>query len=187
MAGVSSLFGASYITLLPAYAVEALRLRVVGFGLLHTTVGLGALVGALAVAAGSRSPHRDRWLSVGALGFPAVLVLLALVRHAALAMALLFVVGFTFVVQFATINTLIQSHVPDVLRGRVMSIYTLMFFGMTPFGALLAGTVAHFWSLTAGIALGAGIAWVWNGFLLQSVHQASRPTPRESGAVLGQS
>jgi|FaiFalFF_MnMetaG_3_1042247.scaffolds.fasta_scaffold04799_2 MFS family permease len=187
MAGVSSLFGASYITLLPAYAVEALRLQVVGFGLLHTTVGLGALVGALAVAAGSRSPRRDRWLSVGALGFPAVLVLLALARHAALAMALLFVVGFTFVVQFATINTLIQSHVPDVLRGRVMSIYTLMFFGMTPFGALLAGTVAHFWSLTAGIALGAGIAWVWNGFLLQSVHQASRPTPRESGAVLGQS
>jgi MFS family permease len=115
------------------------------------------------------------------------LVLLALVRHAALAMALLFVVGFTFVVQFATINTLIQSHVPDVLRGRVMSIYTLMFFGMTPFGALLAGTVAHFWSLTAGIALGAGIALIWNGFLLQSVHQASRPTPRESGAVLGQS
>ncbi len=169
MAGVSSLFGASYVTLLPAYAVEALHLQVVGFGLLHTTVGLGALIGALTVAAGSRSPDRDRWLSLGALGFPAALLALALARQAALAMAILFVVGFTFVVQFATVNTLIQSYVPDALRGRVMSIYTLMFFGLTPFGALLAGAVAHFWSLTAGIALGAGTALVLNGLLLGDI------------------
>ncbi|GBC84956.1 Enterobactin exporter EntS [bacterium HR11] len=181
MAGVSSMFGASYITLLPAYAVEALRLQVVGFGLLHTTVGLGALVGALTVAAGSRSPRRDRWLAVGALGFPAALLTLALARQAALAMVILFVVGFTFVVQFATVNTLIQSYVPDALRGRVISLYTLMFFGLTPFGALLAGAVAHFWSLTAGIALGAGAALVWNGLLLRGLRQTGL---RESGGAV---
>lgn len=183
MAGVSSMFGASYITLLPAYAVEALRVQVVGFGLLHTTVGLGALVGALTVAAGSHSPHRNRWLAVGALGFPAALLAMALARQAALAMAILFVIGWTFVVQFATVNTLIQSHVPDALRGRVMSIYTLMFFGLTPFGALLAGTIAHFWSLTAGIALGAGVALVCNGLLLRDFRQPGLQEP--GGAVAG--
>lgn len=87
-------------------------------------------------------------------------------------MALLIPAGFCMMIQMASANTLIQSMVPDRLRGRVMSVYAMMFLGMTPFGSLLAGLLAHPFGAPATVAIGgmacmaaaAVFAWRLPGF-----------------------
>jgi MFS family permease len=90
-------------------------------------------------------------------GFGASLILFSLSRKFWLSTVLLLPVGFSLMVQLASSNTLIQSMVPDRLRGRVMAVYSMMFVGMAPFGALLSGLLAHFLSAPATVALG-GVA-----------------------------
>jgi predicted MFS family arabinose efflux permease len=105
-------------------------------------------------------------LTAGSLVFPAALVLFAFSHSFWLSSALLSVVGLAFVAQNAICNTLIQAIVPDSLRGRVMAVYMLMFFGTTPFGALQAGTVAQALGPAAGVAVGAGITLAFALFVL---------------------
>lgn len=155
---VSSLFGFSYNALLPAYARDILQVGAQGLGLLSTAVGLGALAGALMVASSGRSQHKGLMLTAGSLLFPVMLCLLALTDNFAVAMLLLVGAGLGFMVQNATANTLVQTNVPDELRARVMSVYMLAFFGMSPLGSLQAGAVAERWGVAAGIGLGALIA-----------------------------
>ncbi len=157
LVAVSTLFGLSYSTLMPAYAVDVLHVGETGLGALNTAVGVGALVGSLTVASLSRFPRKGRLLLAGSLIFPTALLLFTFSRSFPLSLAMLTVVGFGWVTQVATGNTLVQSAVPDELRGRVMSIYTLMFFGMMPFGSLLAGALAQVLGPTTGVALCAGI------------------------------
>src|SRR5208283_2067940 len=72
---------------------------------------------------------------------------------------LLIPVGFTMMVQMASSNTLIQAMTPDKLRGRVMSVYSMMFMGMAPFGSFFAGAVAHRLGAPLTVAMG-GVAWI---------------------------
>jgi MFS family permease len=97
-------------------------------------------------------------LTAGSLAFPVALLCFAATRNFTLALLCLAGAGVSFVVQNATANTMVQLLVPDGLRGRVMSVYTIFFFGTTPIGALFAGAVAQQWSSTAAIAVGAGVA-----------------------------
>lgn len=158
---VSSVFGFSYNALLPAYARDILGVGAQGLGLLSAAVGVGALVGALWVASSGRSQHKGWLLTAGSLFFPVMLCLLALTNTFAVAMLVLVGAGLGFMVQNATANTLVQTTVPDELRGRVMSVYMLAFFGMSPLGSLQAGVVAERWGVPAGIGLGAVIALVF--------------------------
>jgi len=96
-------------------------------------------------------------LAAGSLIFPLALLSFAYARHLPLSLLCLTVVGFGFVMQNATSNTLVQSIVPDDLRGRVMGAYTLTFFGTTPFGSLLAGALAQALGPTLAVLLGAGV------------------------------
>ena len=160
LTATAAFFGIAYITLLPAYAAEVLHLRETGYGLLNTGVGVGAMTGALIVAAMYRSRRRIQLLQAGSFGVPLAMIALALCRHRLPAAGILFLAGLAFVLQFATTNTLIQSIVLDRLRGRVMSIYMLMIFGMTPFGALLAGFIAQMLGLSLGLALSGIVALV---------------------------
>lgn len=155
---VSSVFGFSYNALLPAYARDVLQVGAQGLGLLSTAVGLGALVGALWVASSGRSQHKGWLLTFGSLLFPVMLCLLAFTDTFAVALLVLVGAGLGFMVQNATANTLVQTTVPDDLRGRVMSVYMLAFFGMSPIGSLQGGAVAERWGVAAGIGLGASIA-----------------------------
>jgi MFS family permease len=157
LVAVSSLFGFSYAVLLPAYAVDVLHVGEAGLGALNTAVGIGALVGSLIVASMSRFPRKGLLLTVGSIIFPAVLVAFAFSRSFSISLAALSVIGVAFVAQNAMSNTLIQIVVPDSLRGRVMAVYTLMFFGTAPFGALQAGSIAQALGPAAGVAVGAGI------------------------------
>jgi MFS family permease len=155
---VSSLFAMSYGVLLPAYAVDILQVGEAGLGALNTAVGVGALVGALSAATMSRNPNKGRQITVGSLLFPASLLALAFTRWFPLALVLLALAGFGVVTQNALSNTLVQSIVPDALRGRVTSIYSLMFFGPTPFGSLMAGALAQWLGTSAAIAISSGIS-----------------------------
>jgi MFS family permease len=157
LVGVTSLFGLSYSVLLPAYATDVLKVDAKGYGLLNAAVGIGALTGSLSVASLSRWESKGVQLTVGSLAFPLALLCFAATRSYPLALFCLAGAGMSFVIQNATGNTMIQLLVPDELRGRVMSVYTLFFFGTAPVGAMLAGAVAQRWNPTAAIAMGAGV------------------------------
>jgi MFS family permease len=126
------------------------------YGLLMAATGLGAVVGALFVASLPAGARRGRWLTMGNLAFPTLVVLIALSRSFALSAALLLATGFAFVVQNALANTLIQLAVPDELRGRVMSFYSLTFQLSMRLGGMQAGLVGD--ALGAPVAVGAGAA-----------------------------
>jgi MFS family permease len=161
--GFSSLFGFSYSVLLPAFAEDVLHVGKAGLGELNAAVGLGALVGSLVVASLGRYKRKALLMTAGTLSMPLALLGFSQATSFPLSLACLVVVGFAFVSQNATINTLIQSLVPDELRGRVMAVYSLMFFGTTPFGSLLAGSLAESLgtrqavTALAGITLFAGV------------------------------
>ena len=155
--GVTSIFGFSYSVLLPAYAVDVLKVGETGYGLLNAAVGVGALTGALAVASLSRRKNKGMQLTVGTLIFPLAVLAFAATRAFPLTLVCMAGAGIGFVIQNATSNTIIQLMAPDELRGRVMSVYSLFFFGTTPVGALFSGAVAERWDSTTSIVLGAGV------------------------------
>jgi MFS family permease len=153
MIGVLSILGISYLTLLPVFARDLLGLGASGYGTLLTFVGVGALAGALSLAAVGRFVARGRLLSISAYAFAVMLILLSLVRGPALAAAVLLFAGFTMIMTNALTNGLLQSIVPDEFRGRVMAAYTFVFVGLSPLGSLIGGAVARV----------AGVEWVIGG------------------------
>jgi predicted MFS family arabinose efflux permease len=141
---VAALFGTAYATLLPAWAVEALGGDATTNGLLQSARGAGSLLGALMIAALGHFTWRGRWLTIGTFVYPLLLLIFAAVRIIPLSLVVLVGVGWGGMVLFNMANTLVQTHVSDELRGRVMSIYSLTFFGGMPLGALWAGALAQF-------------------------------------------
>jgi MFS family permease len=141
-------------------APEALPL-----GILLTMVGLGALVGAIVVASLPVDSRRGRLLTLGNLGFPLLLVIVACSRSFAITAVSLFLVGFSFVMQNALANTLLQIATPDAVRGRVMSLYTMVFQGMMRLGGLQAGYTADWFGAPIAIGLGAGISLIYGIFI----------------------
>jgi len=93
-------------------------------------------------------------VGVPALAVGVALVAVSLSRSYSLSVLLLLPVGFTLMVQMASTNTLIQMMIPDDLRGRIMSVYSMMFMGMAPLGALIGGTIAHRLGAPLAVALG---------------------------------
>ncbi len=128
------------------------------YGLLMAATGIGALIGALAVASLPADARRGRLLTMGNLGFPALVILVALSRSFVLTAFLLMGVGFSFVFQNALGNTLLQLTTPDGLRGRVMSFYTLTFNVMMRFGGGQAGLMGNWLGAPLAVGLGAVVA-----------------------------
>ena len=124
------------------------------YGLLMAATGLGAVMGALFVASMPPTTRRGGWLTLGNLSFPLLIVFMALSRSFLLSCLLLVGIGFSFVVQNALCNTLIQISVPNELRGRVMSFYSLTFQGMMRMGGMQAGVMGD--TLGAPLAVGIG-------------------------------
>jgi MFS family permease len=157
LVAVASLFGSSYAVLLPAFAANVLHVGEIGLGALNVAVGAGALVGSLIVASLGQSGRQPFLLTGGSLLLPLALLGMAASRSFPLSLACLALTGMAIVTQNATINTLIQQAVPDELRGRVMAVYSLTFFGTAPFAALQAGGLAQAFGPQIGVALGAVI------------------------------
>ncbi len=140
--GVVSFTGMPYAVLMPIFADDIFHVGARGLGILMGASGIGALMGSIALARRTGVTGLGRWVAAAGASFAVSLVLFSLSRSFALAVALLVPVGASMIVQMAASNTLIQSMVPDALRGRVMGVYSMMFLGMAPLGALLAGALA---------------------------------------------
>jgi MFS family permease len=150
-----SVFGFPYISMMPVFTREVLHRGATGYGALTSSVGIGAVIGALGVAlASSRIRARGRLMLVGGTAFGILLILFSASRSLALAMVLLALAGCAMIVNNSLTNTLIQTAAPDHLRGRVMGFYSFVFVGMAPFGAFLFGLVAE--HVGAPIAIAAG-------------------------------
>ena len=141
--GVVSLTGISYAVLMPIFVDQIFHGGPRALGLLMGASGVGALIGALILAARREVDGLDRWIAFCSAGFGVSLVLFSLSTSFWISIGLLLPVGFFMVGQMASSNTLIQTLVPDHLRGRAMAAYSMMFIGMAPFGSLLAGLLAQ--------------------------------------------
>ncbi len=141
-ATVVSTFGQGLVALLPAWAVNILGGNETTNGILYSARGFGALAGALIIATISRRKVRGRLLSGGIFALPVVFIAFALIRNQPASIFLLVFIGMAFMLAINSANALVQTRVPDHLRGRVMSIYTLSFNGGQPLGALAAGFLA---------------------------------------------
>jgi MFS family permease len=155
-----STFGIAYMTVLPAFVDQILNAGATGFGLITSAVGLGAVSGALIVARYGDRGQRGRMLFAAAMAFPVVLVLFALNSNFIVALLLTYLLGVGFMLQFTEINTLLQTRVEDSMRGRVLSLYTLTFFGFTPFGNLLVGALGQAIGLSLALIIMAVITLV---------------------------
>ncbi len=153
--GMTSLFGMAYATLMPVFARDVLRVGAGGQGVLMSSVGAGALAGALTVATFGSRGQRGRLLTAGNLILPIALIIFANARWFPLSIAAIACAGAGLITQNVTANTLIQTLAPDVLRGRIMSVWTMIILGLTPFGAFQAGLVAERLGAPAAVTMGA--------------------------------
>ena len=127
------------ITYLPVLAGDVLKTGASGYSLLLTSIGIGAIAGAIGTAQRGRASGRGRLMLAGYLLFGAFAAGAALSRWQPLSMALLVGAGFCLTTAFSTLNSLVQEMAPDALRGRVLSIFGLAFRGGSPVGSLVAG------------------------------------------------
>lgn len=166
-------FGYNFSVVIPLLGGFVLNTDAAGFGLLSAALGIGSLLGAVSTAV-TRKVTIGR-LIAGAAGFSVFFGLLAVNSNMTLAMLLLAIVGF-FGVMFSTNgSSLIQITVPDHLRGRVTSLYFLLFAGSTPIGATVIGTLSNTFNVNEALlvcavlcSIGVGIAWLYNRRVLNA-------------------
>lgn len=155
--GTVSLTGMPYAVLMPVFSDRILHGGARGLGLLMSASGCGALAGALLLASRKGVRGLGTWVAAAAGGFGLCLVLFSLSRSLWLSCAILVPAGFSMIVQMASSNTLVQTLAPDELRGRVMSVYSMMFLGVAPFGSLFAGILAQSAGAPATVAVGGAV------------------------------
>ncbi|GAC1428623.1 MAG: MFS transporter [Terriglobales bacterium] len=153
--GLVSLVAMPYTVLMPIFADKILHGGARGLGILMGATGVGALFGALTLATRTGVRGLGRWVAFSCGGFGLTLLLFSRSRNFWLSAAFLLPVGFCMMLQMSSSNTLIQAMVPDHLRGRVMAVYSMMFMGMAPFGALLGGALADRVGAPITISMGA--------------------------------
>jgi MFS family permease len=154
MLGLVSLVGMPYAVLMPIFAGRILHGGARGLGILMGATGFGALAGALTLAAKQSVKGLGRLVAAMAAVFGASMILFSISRHFWLSVMFLVPLGFAMMLQMASSNTLIQSMAPDRLRGRVMAVYSMMFMGMAPFGAMGAGIAARIAGAPLTLAIG---------------------------------
>jgi MFS family permease len=175
--GLVSVTGMPYVVLMPIFADKILHsggqefasligshdLGAVRLGILMGAAGVGALLGALTLAVRSGVKGLGTWVSVCCAGFGVSLMLFAFSKSFWLSVLLLLPVGYFIMLQMASSNTLIQVMVPDALRGRTMAVYSMMFMGMAPIGALLGGALSDRLGAPLTVAMGglASVAGAW--------------------------
>jgi predicted MFS family arabinose efflux permease len=163
---VYSIFGFQYLSMMPVIARDVLHTGAGGYGFLLTLVGIGALSGALSLAALSSRFRRGRLFRISAFSFALLLLLFSFVRVKEIAGPILVLTGMTMMVNGALANGILQSLVPDELRGRVMAAYVFVYVGFTPIGSLIAGIISHAigvqWAIGGGaVIMLAFAAWAF--------------------------
>ena len=155
---ILSVFGFPYIAMMPVFARDVLHRGAAGYGALTSSIGIGAVIGALGIAlSATRLRARGRLMLVGGTAFGILLILFSASRVLALSMVLLALAGCAMIVNNSITNTLLQTAAPDHLRGRIMGFYSFVFVGMAPFGAFLFGLVAEHVGVPHTLAAGGAI------------------------------
>lgn len=172
--GAMSISAMNFQVLVPAFARIVLEQDARGYGFLMSAHGLGALVGAVSLAFLSQSGPRRALLIIGALGLCLFQLLLAPVRWYPLAFFLMALTGWSMITFTASVNATVQMAVPDGLRGRIVSVYSLVFIGFTPIGNLISGALAHRWGAPVAMALGAAAGMVFIVLLFRRIVAAEK-------------
>ena len=176
--GLVSLMGMPYSVLMPIFADRILAGGPNTYGLLMSASGVGALAGAATLTVRRHIRGLGRWVALSATGFGVSLIAFSFSRSLWVSALLLVPAGFCMMVEMAASNTLIQAMVPDRLRGRVMAVYSMMFMGMAPLGALIAGALAAPLGAPATVAIG-GVACIAGGVVFGARLPTLRGPARE--------
>jgi MFS family permease len=151
MVGMVSLFGVSYMILMPIFADDILKVGVKGLGILMSSSGLGALIAGLVLAGLGDFRYKGKLLAGSSLVFSVALILFSLSKSLWFSIFALVLIGWASVTAVALINTILQTKVSDEFRGRVMSAFMFTFAGMMPFGNLIAGAVSQVWGVSLAV------------------------------------
>jgi len=154
---VTSIFGWPYTTILPYIAQHTFHLEAAGLGYLYAASGLGALCATLVVALFSKKVPAIVFILGGSVIFAIGLFLFSFTTNLSSGLVFLFLAGFGLLLQFSMMNTTIQTQIEDRYRGRVMSLYILMFLGMAPFGNFQIGYFSELFGPEFAIRFGAFI------------------------------
>ena len=138
------MFGMALGTLLPAWSVKVLHGNAATYGMLFSARGVGSLIGALAIASLGRASIRGKLITSGSMFFPFFISIFALVHVLPASLFLMACIGFASIFVLNLSNAMIQSLTPDNLRGRVMGVYSTVFMGSIPLGAIFLGTLAEY-------------------------------------------
>jgi MFS family permease len=179
---VLSLTAMPYTVLLPVFAGEVLHTDANGLGWLMAATGMGALAGALHIARRGTIRGLGRLIAGATLLFGVSLLALAASTALWFSILVLLAVGYGMITAMAGCNTLLQSLVPDHLRGRVMSLYTLFFLGTAPIGSLMAGALAAHLGTPLTIAAG-GIGAILGAILFWRALPGIRRHVQEQGLL----
>src|SRR5213592_4185413 len=171
-------FGWSYAVLMPAFARDVLGRGANGYGILMSASGAGAFVGALLVATFGHL-FTPRKIAFGGVWLFSIAMLgVSFTKSFPLALVFLFAAGFGMLLFFSTSNTVLQTIVPDEMRGRVMGVWSLVFGAMIPLGSLEAGAVAHWLGTPLALAFGAIICAVSALVTLIVIHRRQARTAK---------
>ncbi len=189
MVGAVSLVAMPYTVLMPIFADRILHGGARGLGLLMGATGAGALLGSLALASKPNVRGLGTWVWMASVTFGASLIAFSLSRHFWLSLVLLGPAGFGMMVQMGATNTLLQVMTPDRLRGRVMALYSMMFIGMAPVGALLGGAVASRIGAPLTVGIGGAVCLAGGGLFahqLPSIRGEARDLIRAQGMLVAE-
>ncbi len=155
MASLAAVFGWSYVAIMPVIAKDIFHQGARGLGYLQAAAGFGAVLGAVVVSSQARRIKPYVFIFSGVSIFSAALVVFSFMTQMQGGMIALAFAGFGLILMFSTINATIQHLSPPALRGRIMSVYTLMFIGMSPFGSLVVGLLSDVVSVPNTLRLNA--------------------------------
>ena len=185
-----SIFGFSFMPLMPVFARDALGLDATGYGVMVASIGIGALAAAFFMAAFGGRVRQSRLVLGSSILFGAVLTVASLAPNVWSAMVLFTLCGGVMALSGIAANTMLQTEAPDELRGRVMGFYSFMVLGLAPFGSLQAGWVAEHFGVRVAFAAGGlvclvvacGVAW-WMGREVRATREGrerrEEPVPRQ--------
>jgi MFS family permease len=160
LSGITAIFGFSFMVVLPVFARDVLGTGASGYGGLVASVGVGALAGALGLAALGTRVRQRRLALVAALGFGLALLLAAVASGFLSALAVLTATGCFMVLHNISANTIVQQDAPEHLRGRVMGFYSLVVLGLAPLGSLQAGWMSEHFGVRTAFAVGGAVCCV---------------------------
>lgn len=163
--GVMSIFGMSYMVLMPYFAKNVMNTGIHGYGYMMSAIGCGALIGAVTLSTLRDSFNKGRLLVFAAITFSTVLIAFSFSKLLVLSLAILVVGGWGVMTSMALTNTLIQTSSPDHLRGRIMSIYTLVFLGFGMLGSLEVGGLAKILDAQTAVRIGGIVCAISIAFL----------------------